>query len=105
MSALVTEHFALQSISSATISESGPRAALSLPAPSGGLVAIGLTSSHRRSLEALAFSVLPTVYILGWFTIVRLIDTSAKNIVSLRRIEAIRRYYAGIDPRYAAQGD
>jgi hypothetical protein len=101
MSALVTEHFALQSISSATISESGSRAALYLSALSSGLVAIGFASSHRRSLEALSFSVLPTVYVLGWFTIVRLIDTSVQNIVSRRRIETIRRYYASISPRHA----
>jgi hypothetical protein len=99
MSALVTEHFALQSVSSATISESGSRAALYLSALSSGLVAIGFASSSRRSLEALSFSVLPTVFLLGWFTIVRLIDTSVENIVCRRRIETIRRYYASIDPR------
>jgi hypothetical protein len=101
MSALVTEHFALQSVSSATISESGSRAALYLSALSSGLVAIGFASSHRRTLEALAFSILPTVFILGWFTIVRLIDTSVQNIVSRRRIETIRQYYAAIDPSHA----
>jgi hypothetical protein len=101
MSALVTEHFALQSISSSTISESGSRSALYLSALSSGLVAIGFTSASRRNLEALAFSVLPTVFVLGWFTIVRLIDTSVQNIVSRRRIDAIRGYYAGIDPRHA----
>lgn len=102
MSALVTEHFALQSVSSSTISESGSRAALYLSALSSGLVAIGFSSSHRRTLEALAFSVLPTVFILGWFTIVRLIDTSVQNIVSRRRIESIRQYYAAIDRRRAS---
>jgi hypothetical protein len=101
MSALVTEHFALQSISSSTISESGSRSALYLSALSSGLVAIGFTSASRRNLEALAFSVLPTVFVLGWFTIVRLIDTSVQNIVSRRRIDAIRSYYAGIDARHA----
>jgi hypothetical protein len=101
MSALVTEHFSLQSISSATISESGSRAALYLSALSSGLVAIGFASSSRQDLEALAFSVLPTVYVLGWFTIVRLIDTSVQNLVSRRRIETIRQYYAAIDPRQA----
>ncbi|HTT90154.1 MAG TPA: hypothetical protein VMF65_11430 [Acidimicrobiales bacterium] len=101
MSALVTEHFALQSISSATISESGSRAALYLSALSSGLVAIGFASASRQDLEALAFSLLPTVFILGWFTIVRLIDTSVQNIVSRRRIETIRKYYAAIDPRHA----
>jgi hypothetical protein len=98
MSALVTEHFALQSVSSATISESGSRAALYLSALSSGLVAIGFASSSRKSLAALSFSVLPTVFVLGWFTIVRLIETSVENIVCRRRIESIRRYYANLDP-------
>jgi hypothetical protein len=99
MSALVTEHFALQSVSSATISESGSRAALYLSALSSGLVAIGFASTSRGSLAALSFSVLPTVFLLGLFTVVRLVDTSIENIVCLRRIETIRRYYAGLDPR------
>ncbi len=98
MSALVTEHFSLQSISSATISKSGSRASLYLSALSSGLVAIGFASSPRQDLEALAFSVLPTVFVLGWFTIVRLIDTSVQNLVGRRRIETIRQYYATIDP-------
>ena len=100
MSALVTEHFALQSVSSSTISESGSRAALYLSALSSGLVAIGFASSSRKSLVALSFSVLPTVFILGWFTTIRLIETSVENIVCRRRIEKIRRYYATLDPRY-----
>jgi hypothetical protein len=101
ISALVTQHFSLQSISSATISESGSRAALYLSALSSGLVAIGFASSSRQDLEALAFSVVPTVFVLGWFTIVRLIHTSVQNLVSRRRTETIRQYHAAIDPRHA----
>jgi hypothetical protein len=102
MSALVTEHFALQSSASSTISESGSRVAIYLSALSSGLVAIGFASSSPHALAALAFTVLPTVFVLGWFTIVRLIDTSVANVVSLRRIELIRRYYASIIPSAAA---
>jgi hypothetical protein len=98
MSALVTEHFALQSVATSTISESGNRAAIYLSALSSGLVAIGFASSSPRTLAALAFSIFPTVFILGFFTIVRLIDTSVQNIVALRRIEVIRRYYASLLP-------
>jgi hypothetical protein len=101
MSALVTEHFALQSAASSTISESGSRVAIYLSALSSGLVAIGFASSSPHALAALAFTVLPTVFVLGWFTIVRLIDTSVANVVSLRRIELIRRYYASIVPSAA----
>jgi hypothetical protein len=101
MSALVTEHFVLQSTASATISESGSRVAIYLSSLSSGLVAIGFASSSSRALAALAFTVLPTVFILGWFTIVQLIDTSVANIIS-RRMELIRRYYASLAPGAAA---
>jgi hypothetical protein len=98
MSALVTEHFVLQSTSSATISESGSRVAIYLSALSSGLVAIGFASSSPHALASLAFTVLPTVFILGLFTIVRLIDTSVANIISQRRMERIRAYYAALAP-------
>ena len=98
MSALVTEHFVLQSTSSATISESGSRVTIYLSSLSSGLVAIGFASSSPHALAALAFTVLPTVFMLGCFTVVRLIDTSVANVISLRRMERIRRYYASIAP-------
>ena len=98
MSALVTEHFVLQGTSSSTISESGSRVSIYLSALSSGLVAMGFASSSRRALESLAFTVLPVVFILGWFTIVRLTDTSVANIVSQRRMDLIKAYYASIYP-------
>jgi hypothetical protein len=98
MSALVTEHFVLQSTASSTISESGSRVAIYLSALSSGLVAIGFSSSSPHALASLAFTVLPTVFTLGLFTIVRLIDTSVANIISLRRMERIRAYYAALAP-------
>jgi hypothetical protein len=98
MSALVTQHFVVQGTSSSTISESGSRVAIYLSALSSGLVAIGFASGSRRALESLAFTVLPTVFVLGWFTIVRLIDTSIANVVSQRRMERITRYYASLYP-------
>jgi hypothetical protein len=102
MSALVTEHFVLQGTSSSTVSESGSRVSIYLSALSSGLVAIGFASGSRRALESLAFTVLPTVFALGWFTIVRLIDTSVANVVSQRRMERITRYYATLYPAGAS---
>lgn len=98
MSALVTEHFALQSAASSTISESGTRAALYMSALSSGLVAIGFASSNAAVLQSLAFTAFPTVFLLGVFTTVRLVDTSVENIVSQRRIALIRKYYATLHP-------
>ena len=45
---------------------------------------------------------LPALIILGVFTFVGLVETSVENVVFLRRIEAIRRYYATLDPAAAA---
>jgi len=101
MSALVTEHFVLQGTSSSTISESGSRVSIYLSALSSGLVAIGFASASHRALESLAFTILPVVFILGCFTIVRLTDTSVANIVSQRRMDLIKMYYASIHPAAA----
>jgi hypothetical protein len=102
MSALVTEHFVLQGTSSATTSEGGSRVSIYLSALSSGLVAIGFASSSHRALESLVFTVLPVVFILGWFTVIRLTDTSVANVVSQRRMELITTYYASIYPPSAA---
>ena len=96
--ALGTEYFVLQGTSSSTIGESSSRVSIYLSALSSGLVAIGFASTSHRALESLAFTVLPVVFILGWFTIVRLTDTSVANIVSQRRMDLIRQYYASIHP-------
>lgn len=96
--ALANEQFGLQSAAGATISESGSRSGLYFSSLSSGLVAVGFASSSPGALEALSFTVLPTVFILGWFTVVRLVDTSVQNLVALERIEAIRRYWASLDP-------
>src|SRR5579862_9610197 len=98
MSALGTEYFVLQSTASSTISESGSRVSIYLSSLASGLVALGFSSSSPRAFASLAFTVLPTVFVLGWFTIVRLTDTSVANIVSLRRMERIRAYYATLTP-------
>ena len=94
LSALVTEHFVLQSAAGATISESGSRASIYLAALSSGLVAIGFSSQSPSTLVILASTVFPTVYALGWFTVVRLVDTGIAAVVAQRRIEAIRAFYA-----------
>jgi len=98
MNALGTEYFVLQSTASSTISESGSRVSIYLSSLASGLVALGFSSSSPRAFASLAFTVLPTVFVLGWFTIIRLIDTSVANIVSLRRMELIRAYYAALTP-------
>ena len=98
LGALSSEQFMLQSIAGSTINEASSRSAIFLSALSGGLVAIGFSSSTRGLLAPLAFTVLPTVWLLGCFTIVRLVDTTIENISVTRRIERVRAYYARLGP-------
>src|SRR5580692_4338726 len=98
ISALGTEYFVLQSTASSTISESGSRVSIYLSSLASGLVALGFSSSSPHAFASLAFTVLPVVFVLGWFTIVRLTDTSVANIISQRRMDLIREYYASLYP-------
>jgi hypothetical protein len=67
-SALTTEHFVLQSVSSTTVSESSSRASLYLMALSSSLVAIGFAAQAPGAFAPFVAAVLPAVFILGLFT-------------------------------------
>ena len=102
MSALVTEHFVLQSARSTTVSEAVGRSAVYLTCVSSAVVAFGFFAAATHHLAPVVATILPALIILGIFTFVRLVETSVENVVFLRRIEAIRRYYAALDPAAAA---
>ncbi len=98
MSALVTEHFALQSSAAATISESASRSSLYLLSLSSSLVALGFATETEGVFAPFAAAVLPTLFVVGCFTVVRLVDTSIENILCLRGIARIHRHYAELVP-------
>ena len=98
MSALVTEHFVLQSARSTTVSEAVGRSAVYLTCVSSAVVAFGFFAAATHGLALVVATVLPALIILGVFTFVRLVETSVENVVFLRRMEAIRGYYATLDP-------
>ena len=75
MSALITEHFVLQAAASATVSEAGARASLYVFSLSSSLVAMGFALPSREVFLPFAITVLPAVFLLGIFTVVRLVDT------------------------------
>lgn len=102
MSALVTEHFVLQSARSTTVSEAVGRMAVYLTCVSSSLVAFGFFAAATHRLVPVVATVLPALIILGGFTFVRLVETAVENVVFLMRIEAIRDYYATLDPAAAA---
>ena len=102
ISALITEHFVLQSARSTTVSESVGRSGVYLTCVSSALIAFGFFAAAIHHLAPVVATVLPALIILGIFTFVRMVETSVENMVFLRRIEAIRRYYATLDPAAAA---
>ena len=101
MSALVTEHFVLQTAASATVSEAAARASLYVFSLSSSLVAMGFASRSPETFRPFAAAVLPALFVLGLFTIVRLVDTGLENQQSLRGIARIRGYYRTLTPEAA----
>jgi hypothetical protein len=98
LTALVTEHFAQQGTATATISESGSRAALYMVSLSSSLVALGFAASSPTAFAPLAGAVIPILFLLGWFTVGRLVDTSIQSVVALERVSQIRAYYTTLTP-------
>ena len=103
---LTTEHFTVQGARGSTISESSGRAALYVGAVSSALIALGFiaqASELGTAFDTFALVVLPTLYALGVFTFVRLVETSVENLRYGRAINRIRAYYrefAGRQARY-----
>jgi hypothetical protein len=102
ITALVTEHFAQQSAASATITESSSRASLYVLSLSSSLVALGFTAQAKEAFPVFAACVLPGIFVLGFFTFMRLSDTAVENLNALRSIVRIRGYYAGLVPEAPA---
>jgi hypothetical protein len=98
ITALVTEHFALQSAWSATIGEANGRAAIYLSAVSSALVAFGFLAQVVTRLDPFVAAVLPALFILGEFTYMRLVANAIENLLALQQIQRIRGYYRGLMP-------
>lgn len=106
LTALTTEHFTLQGARSQTVGESGARSSQYMFSVSSTLVALGFVSQVSQGGEVFqlfALTVLPTLFFLGLFTFVRLVQSSVEDIHYGRAINRIRNYYLGLageDARY-----
>ena len=96
-SALLTEHFVLESARSITVSESSSRAALYLTTLSSSLVAFGFLADTEFAAGFLGI-IVPVVLLLGIFTYERLVETSLEDVAALAAIQRIRRYYRSLLP-------
>ena len=99
LTALSTEHFTLQGARSQTMSESSARASVFVFSVSSALVALGFIaqiSAVGEIFNAFALTVLPTLYLLGAVTFVRLVECGAEDFRYGLAINRIRGYYKEI---------
>jgi hypothetical protein len=101
VSALVTEHFVLQSARSALTSEMVGRGSIYLGSVSSGLIAFGFVAQTDLALAPFVAAVLPALFVLGELTFAALLRDSFQNLEFLRRIQKIRGYYRGLLPQAA----
>ena len=110
LTALTTEHFTLQGARSQTVGESAARSSLYLGSLSSTLIALGFVSQVSEGGDAFqlfALAALPTLYFLGVFTFVRLVESSVEDLLYGRAINRVRHYYlelAGKEGRYFMMG-
>ncbi|HEY6745430.1 MAG TPA: hypothetical protein VI357_06885 [Mycobacteriales bacterium] len=98
ISALVTEHFVLQSARGSLTGEMVGRGSIYLGTVSGALIAFGFVAQTELPLAPFVAAVLPALFVLGELTFVGLLRDSFQNIEFLRRIQKIRGYYRGLLP-------
>lgn len=101
MSALTTEHFVLQTASSATVAESSSRGSIYMLSLSSSLVAMGFALQSRDAFGAFAAAVIPALFLLGVFTVIRLVDITLEYRQCLAAIARIRDYYRTLGPEGA----
>jgi hypothetical protein len=97
LSALLTEHFVLESARGITVAESSSRSSLYLTMLSSSLVAFGFLAPTEYAMGFLAV-IIPVVVLLGVVTFERLVQTSMEDIAALTAIQRIRRYYGTLLP-------
>jgi hypothetical protein len=107
---LTTEHFGLQGSRASTVGESSSRAALFVGAVSSVLVALGFIANADPGGDAFdlfGLVALPTLYMLGLFTFIRLVELSLEDLFYGKAINRIRGYYeqvAGPEAQWMALG-
>jgi hypothetical protein len=104
MTALTTEHFTLQGARSQTMTESSARSALYIGSVSSTLVALGFigqVSEVGEAFRVFALTVLPTLYLLGVFTFVRLVECTVEDLRYGMAINRIRHHYKEVAGEHA----
>jgi hypothetical protein len=97
LTALVTEHFVLQTARSIGTGEATSRGALYVATLSSGLVASGFASG-KPYFPLFLGAVLTVVLALGLITFARLVEISREDLLRLRDMHVVHQYYRSLSP-------
>ena len=92
LTALTAEHSAMQGVIIASVNEQQARASMFLISVSGALVALGIVAQTDKFLLFTA-TVIPTLYVIGGLTVLRLVDVGMESMQSEINIAKIRHHY------------
>jgi hypothetical protein len=99
---LTTEHSALQSARSTTVSETNGRISLFLGSVSSALIALGFLGQGATGTTAffLFGAVLfPALFFIGLATFIRVLQTTREDLLYARGINRIRHFYLELAPQ------
>jgi hypothetical protein len=99
LTALTTEHFTLQGARAQTTSESTARAGLYIAAVSSTLIALGFIAQASEVgdlFNVFSLVALPTLYVIGLFTFLRMSESAEEDLLYGRAINRIRHHYVAL---------
>jgi hypothetical protein len=102
LTAATTEHFVQQTAISVATNEIGARTSIYVVSLSSVLVAMGFVTQSSNAFVPFVATVLPAIFLLGAFTVLRLIDIGAEVMQAYTAMARIHDYYRTLGPEAAA---
>lgn len=103
VSAMTAQHFALQSAIGIATTEAGGRASIYMYSLSGALVAIGFADQRAQGFPSFIGAVLPAIFVLGLFTVIRLVDILLEHLQARMALARILDWYRTLTSERALQ--
>jgi hypothetical protein len=101
LSAMTTEHFVMQTVIGTTASESMSRATVYIMALSSSMLALGFAADTGAAFGSFLACLLPALFLLGIFTVLRMVDVAMESMQAYIAIARIRAFYRTLGPEAA----
>jgi len=102
LSAMTTEHFIMQTVIGTTASESMSRATIYIMALSSSLLALGF-AANTAGFGTFMACLIPAIFVLGIFTVLRMVDIATESMQAYIAIGRIRAFYRTLGPEAERQ--